>query len=165
MKLSAPSSFSASQEQPHKYHVFLSFRGADTRETFISHLYAALSKRGIATYLDDDGLVGGDEISETLMKAIEESKIAVIVFSKDYAYSTWCLNELLQILKCKETKDMFIIPTFYHVEPTHVRWQKGTYEAAFHKHNERCNTAVMNSWRTALNLVASLSGYTTNKFK
>ncbi|KAL4574275.1 hypothetical protein LXL04_021103 [Taraxacum kok-saghyz] len=77
-----------------KYHVFLSFRGEDTRKTFVDHLYTALVQNGIYTYKDDETLPRGDSIGPSLMNAIEESQIAVIVFSKNYANSTWCLDEL-----------------------------------------------------------------------
>ncbi|KEH17344.1 TIR-NBS-LRR TIR type disease resistance protein [Medicago truncatula] len=47
-----------------KYDVFLSFRGEDTRRNFTSHLYDSLA--------DNTELQKGDEISPTLIKAIEE---------------------------------------------------------------------------------------------
>jgi hypothetical protein len=38
----------------------------------------------------------------SLLKAIEESKLYVIVFSENYASSKWCLDELVKILESKE---------------------------------------------------------------
>ncbi|KAH0714088.1 hypothetical protein KY284_006993 [Solanum tuberosum] len=88
-----------------KYDVFLSFRGADTRRTFTSHLYEGLKSGGIFTFLDDKRLEDGDSISEELLKAIEESQVALIVFSRNYATSSWCLNELVKIMECKEEEN------------------------------------------------------------
>ncbi|XP_059455252.1 disease resistance protein RPV1-like [Corylus avellana] len=59
------------------YDVFLSFRGEDTRNNFTAHLCTALRQKGINTFMDDN-LRSGDEISLTLLKAIEESKISII---------------------------------------------------------------------------------------
>uniref|UniRef100_A0A7N2R369 TIR domain-containing protein n=1 Tax=Quercus lobata TaxID=97700 RepID=A0A7N2R369_QUELO len=56
-----------------KYDVFLSFRGEDTRNNFTDHLYAALQRKGIVTFRDEEGLEKGESISPALLKAIEES--------------------------------------------------------------------------------------------
>ncbi|RXH97808.1 hypothetical protein DVH24_010133, partial [Malus domestica] len=109
-----------------KYHVFISFRGEDTRRTFTSHLHAALLEKKITTYVDDK-LKRGDEIAPALVKAIEKSELSVIIFSKDYASSTWCLDELVHILECKEKHGQLVIPIFYETLPSDVRKQRGSY--------------------------------------
>ncbi|KAL8255147.1 hypothetical protein R6Q59_033368 [Mikania micrantha] len=45
-------------------------------------------------YKDDETLARGESIGPSLLKAIRESRIAVIVFSENYANSSWCLDEL-----------------------------------------------------------------------
>ena len=67
--------------------MFLSFRGEATRNNFTSHLYKALDHANIETFKDDKELRRGDEIAPELLKAIEGSRIALIVFSKTYAHS------------------------------------------------------------------------------
>ncbi|CAL5398790.1 unnamed protein product [Camellia sinensis] len=86
------------------YHVFWSFRGEDTRKTFTDHLYTALVHAGIHTFRDNDELERGEEIDLNLHRAIEESRISIIVLSKDYASSGWCLNELVKILELSRSK-------------------------------------------------------------
>ncbi|KAH0657757.1 hypothetical protein KY289_026505 [Solanum tuberosum] len=84
----APSSSLVSNSQycPRwKYDVFLSFSGEDTRKTFTGHLYEGLKNRGIFTFQDDKRLELGDSITEELLKAIEESQVALVVFSENYA--------------------------------------------------------------------------------
>ena len=81
-----------------KYDVFLSFRGDDTRKTFTDHLYAGLTQKGISTFRDDEKLQQGTLIAPELLKAIEESRFAVVILSKDYASSRWCLIELAKML-------------------------------------------------------------------
>lgn len=116
------------------YDVYLSFRGKDTRDNFTSHLYAALCRRKIKVFIDDE-LNGGDEISASLLNAIEGSKISVIVFSKGYASSIWLLQELVKILECKKYGQI-VTPVFYHVDPSNVRKQTGTFGEGFAKPEE-----------------------------
>lgn len=76
------------------YDVLLSFRGEDTRYGFTGNLYKVLHDSGIHTFIDDEELQKGDEITTALEKAIEESIIFIVVLSQNYASSSFCLNEL-----------------------------------------------------------------------
>ncbi|KAL5543013.1 hypothetical protein UlMin_010723 [Ulmus minor] len=140
-----------------KYEVFLSFRGSDTREGFTSHLHAALKQKKIKTFIDDK-FERGDQISSTLLKAIDESKISVIVFSKNYASSSWCLEELVRIQQCMEKAGQIVVPVFYHVDPSDVRKQHGVFAAAFAELEERFKDKVQ-KWRPAMTAIANLSGW------
>ncbi|XP_024158378.1 uncharacterized protein LOC112165907 isoform X2 [Rosa chinensis] len=97
-----PSTPSWSSSYRRKHDVFLSFRGADTRLAFMGHLHAALIHWGISTFRDDIDLEKGKSIRKQLDKAIEGSKVWVVIVSPDYASSKWCLNELLKILECRK---------------------------------------------------------------
>ncbi|XP_020977499.1 TMV resistance protein N-like isoform X2 [Arachis ipaensis] len=158
---SASSSASIPPPRSCTYHVFLSFRGEDTRTGFTSHLYAALNSKGITTYKDDQNLRKGHVISKELLKAIEESIFAVIVFSPNYASSSWCLDELQKIIECKNQVGLQIEAVFYGVEPSDVRHQRGTFEEAFKKHEERHDSEKVKRWRDALTQVAAHSGWTS----
>jgi len=74
MAIQSPSS-SSSFSYAFTYQVFLSFRGSDTRYGFTGNLYKALTDKGIHTFIDDNDLLRGDEITPSLVKAIEESRI------------------------------------------------------------------------------------------
>nr|XP_048319578.1 disease resistance protein Roq1-like [Ziziphus jujuba var. spinosa] len=139
-----------------KYEVFLSFRGEDTREGFTRYLYNALCQKHINTYKDDENLESGHKISE-IMDTIKESKICIIVFSKDFASSTWCLDEVLWWQR--GGNDM--IPIFYGIEPSIVRKQEQSYAESLGKHEQhfKDNMDKMQHWRDALSEVAALSGY------
>ena len=140
---------------PRKYDVFLSFRGEDTRKSFTSHLHYALNQKKILTFIDNR-LVRGEEISSSLLKAIEQSKISVVVFSQDYASSKWCLRELVKILDCRKENGQIIIPVFCGVAPSDIRNQTSEFGAAFRQHQE---SDEVQSWRDALKQVGSLSGW------
>ena len=119
------------------YDVFLSFHGEDTRKTLTSHLYNALSKKNIKTYIDEDSFQRGGEVSSALLNTIQVSKISVIIFAENYACSRWCLEELNHILQCKDQHGLLVVPVFYHINPSHVRKQQGSYEGAFAAHEQR----------------------------
>ncbi|GMY07942.1 TMV resistance protein N-like [Fagus crenata] len=153
------SASSSSATHGRKYDVFLSFRGTDTRTNFTDHLYAALNQKCIFTFRDDEELERGTVISPELLKAIEESRFAIVILSKDYASSSWCLTELAKIIECMKKTRLIVVPVFYHVDPSDVRNQKGTFAEAFAKHEERSKDNILDTWRAALTEVANLSGY------
>ncbi|KAL2334990.1 hypothetical protein Fmac_016203 [Flemingia macrophylla] len=144
-----------------EYDVFLSFRGSDTRHGFITHLYKALCDKGIRTFIDDQELESGEEITPSLLTAIQESRIAIPVLSQNYASSTFFLDELVHILACSKKKGRLVLPVFYYVDPSHVRHQRGTYQEALNIHQQRFHDHhnKLQEWRNALRQVADLSGY------
>ncbi|KAG7944409.1 hypothetical protein I3843_15G100400 [Carya illinoinensis] len=156
---------SSSSIHPWTHDVFLSFRGEDVRQKFISHLYHALYKRGINTYIDDK-LERGEEISQALFQAIEGSMISIIVLSQNYAESKWCLNELLKILECMDTGKQIVLPVFYDVDPSNVRHQKGSFGEAFAKLKDRFegNEEAL-KWEAALEKLANLSGVELKNYR
>ena len=150
---------SSSFTQRSKYDVFLSFRGEDTRNGFTSNLNGILRHNGINTFMDDE-LQRGEKISIELFEAIESSKISIIVFSKNYATSTWCLDELVKILECKKSGQV-VFPVFYKIDPSEVRSQKGKFGEALAKHeaNFMYDTNKVQRWRAALYEAGNLSGW------
>ena len=142
---------------PPKYDVFLSFRGEDTRNNFASYLYEALCKANVQTFMDHK-LHKGDDISPVLLRTIEESEISVIIFSVDYASSTWCLDELVHILECKKKFGRVVIPVFYKVDPSNVSKQSGRFGDGFAKLKQRFkdNPNKLQKWENALIQTTSL---------
>ncbi|WMV34794.1 hypothetical protein MTR67_028179 [Solanum verrucosum] len=124
--------------QKWKYDAFLSFRGDDTRNNFVAHLYKRLEDIGIKVFNDDVKLKRGKFISTELLKAIEESRTAIIIFSEDYASSTWCLEELTMIMECVDKKEQKAYPVFYNVEPSDIRMKgmNSSFARALDKHVE-----------------------------
>ncbi|KAK8472875.1 hypothetical protein PHAVU_002G323712 [Phaseolus vulgaris] len=158
--MSASSSSLAMSASLTKHDVFLSFRGEDTRDNFISHLHPALQRKNIEAYIDET-LPRGEEISSALLSAIEESKIYIVVFSQNYASSTWCLNELTKILDCKKRYGRDVIPVFYKVDPSTIRKQEQRYKEAFEKHEQQFKHDMdkVQGWKDALTEAAGLSGW------
>ena len=118
---SLPSSSTSSSIEHWKYDVFLSFRGEDTWNNFMDHLFTALTEKGINTFKDDEKLEKGKSLPLELLEAIEESR-------------TWCLDEFANIIACKKDIEMAVLPVFHYVDPTDVRKQMETFAQAIVKH-------------------------------
>ena len=153
---SSPSS--SFTHQLKNFDVFLNFRGEDTRLGFIGHLYNTLCQHGINTFIDNN-FQRGEEISAGLFKIIESSRISIIVFSENYASSTWCLDELAKIVECKKNGQL-VRPVFYNIDPSEIRNQKGKFGEALSKHEEKIkDNKKLHSWREALHEAANISGW------
>ncbi|KAH1256578.1 TMV resistance protein N [Glycine max] len=152
------------------YDVFLSFRGEDTCASFTSHLYTALHNLGIFVFKDDETLPRGNKISPSLRLAIEESRLSVVIFSRNYAESRWCLKELEKIMECHRTTGQVVVPVFYDVDPSEVRHQTGHFGKAFRNLENRLLKVVeekeeekLQRWWKTLAEAAGISGLSVIK--
>ncbi|KAK4270792.1 hypothetical protein QN277_019562 [Acacia crassicarpa] len=154
---------SSSDDSQIKHDVFISFCGKDTRRGFLSHLVKELRREKIIVFVDEN-LNRGEGISSSLRRAIQESQISIVIFSENYASSSWCLDELAEIIKCVKVNKQIVLPVFYCIDPSHVRHQKGTYENAFADHELKFqgNGLKVQNWRSALKNAADLSGYVSS---
>ncbi|MCH81293.1 TIR-NBS-LRR resistance protein [Trifolium medium] len=147
------------------YDVFVSFRGDDIRRNFLGHLVDAFHREQINAFVDYK-INKGDEILHALDEAIEGSSISLIIFSKNYASSRWCLDELVKIIECKESYGQIIIPVFYEVDPRDVRHQEKSYQTSFAELEEKnYNLSTLEKWRRALNKSAAVAGIELSKYR
>ena len=142
---------------PWEYEVFLSFRGQDTRQNFTDHLYAALSQKGIRTFRMDH--TKGEMILPTTLRAIEMSRCFLVILSKNYAHSKWCLDELKEIMESRRQMGKIVFPVFYHVNPSDVRNQGESYGEALANHERKIPLEYTQKLRAALREVGNLSGW------
>ncbi|XP_019433797.1 PREDICTED: TMV resistance protein N [Lupinus angustifolius] len=164
MTMSSPSESDVMSPTPGafrlRWDVFLSFRGTDTRESFIKSLYDSLHAHGVRAFRDDDGLDRGDEIAPSLLEAIDDSAASIVIISSDYASSHWCLEELAKICECKR----LVLPVFYRVDPSHVRKQLGPFEVGFRSHESRFKNQIekVEKWREAMKKIGGVAGFVFN---
>ncbi|CAI8608373.1 unnamed protein product [Vicia faba] len=141
-----------------RWDVFLSFRGEDTRECFTKKLYESLHGQGVRAFMDDEGLDRGDRIDITLLQAIDDSAASIVIISRNYADSHWCLDELVRIFECKR----LVIPVFYKVDPSHVRKQSGPFQKGFTDLENRFGNLMVSKWRHSMKLLGGLAGFVFN---
>ena len=148
-----PQTTSSSSTSTCIYHVFLSFRGPDTRKSFTDHLFTALTRAGARTFRDEDEIETGEKIKLELERAIKSSKMSIIIFSETYASSKACLQEVETILEHSKRSQHQFLPVFYHVEPAYLKDQalKGLPGVDATKERKK-------RWSTALKEVASIAG-------
>ncbi|KAM1140340.1 hypothetical protein ACFX19_041119 [Malus domestica] len=160
---SSPTTSSSSSLEDEIYDVFLSF-SEDTRKTFTDHLYWKLKAARLDTFIDENESMRREEaISDKVKRAIRGSRIAVIIFSRRYADSIRCLEELVKIMECKRTMEQMVLPIFYDVDPSDVKNQSGTFAKAFKKHENHFHQVKDKDeklwlWRNALTEAADLAG-------
>ncbi|EFH44545.1 hypothetical protein ARALYDRAFT_493465, partial [Arabidopsis lyrata subsp. lyrata] len=77
---------------------------------------------------------------------------------KNYASSSWCLDELLEIIKCKEAMGQIVMTVFYGVDPSDVRKQTGEFGRAFDETCSRSTKEKRRRWSQALNHVGNIAG-------
>ncbi|KAL1224708.1 Disease resistance protein RPS6 [Cardamine amara subsp. amara] len=157
---------SSSSSRNWRYDVFPSFRGEDVRQSFLSHFLKELDRKLISAFKDNK-IEKGQTLDPVLKQAIKDSRIAIVIFSENYASSAWCLNELLEILKCKDEFNQLVIPIFYNIDPSHVRKQNGDFGKIFTKtclsHNK--TESEIGLWRKALTNVANIVGSHPQKWE
>ncbi|XP_039166712.1 disease resistance protein RML1A-like [Eucalyptus grandis] len=150
-----------------EYQVFLSFRGPDFGARFTNHLYHSLIDAGICVFRDNEELRVGERIDGSLRQAIDNTKIYILILSRNYASSQWCLRELVQIVANTSGSggNKEILPIFLDVEPNDVKLKTLLYEDAILnlKHEKKLSDEEVNEWRKALMHVDAIKGWEAKK--
>ncbi|XP_023640577.1 probable disease resistance protein RPP1 isoform X2 [Capsella rubella] len=154
----SPSSSPSSLNRIWTHHVFPSFRGEDVRRDFLSHIQMEFQRMGITPFIDNE-IKRGESIGPELIRAIRGSKIAIILLSRNYASSSWCLDELVEIMKCKEELGQIVMVVFYKVDPSDVKKLTGEFGKIFRKTCAGKTKQDTGRWRQALAKVATIAGY------
>jgi hypothetical protein len=117
--------------------------------------------RDLKSYMDVNGLKSGDQIFHSLLKALEGSSIAIIVFSENYMFFTYCLDELVKMVECKKLKNQHILPIFDDVDPSEVRLMEGRFGEAMsaHEHTFGKDSEKLQMWKSALFELTNLNAW------
>jgi hypothetical protein len=146
----------AAECKPHQYDVFINHRGPDVKKTFVAHLNAALRRDGYRPFLDAKSIGQGRHVFNSIDRALKGACVHVAIFSKRYAESKYCLNELCDMLNSKHV----ILPVFYRVNPGDLRWiDNGPFKKGFRKHVQRGRGEEIQKWKEALSKVADYRGF------
>ncbi len=142
---------------PGMFDVFLNHRGPDVKGSFAAHLHQALQEAGCRPFLDKPDLEKGQPGQKKIYEALRCASVHVAIFSKHYADSEYCLDELCVMLESKK----LIIPVFYDVSPSVLRCEDPDrlYTTAFCKTHEGRPASEVKKWKDALHMAAELNGF------
>lgn len=135
----------------HRHQVFVNFCKGELGDNFVTHLVWALRDSGINVFTDSYKLRGREEQQE-VFTSIEKSNIALVIFSKRYSESYWCLNELVKIEKLAKEGKLVVIPVFYNVKTSEVRRLEGEFGRNFTNTKEKfaMEPMMVQSWEESL---------------
>lgn len=153
------------------YDVFINHRGPDCKKPFATLLYNRLREYRLQVFLDQQELQEGEDLTSQIKGAIRKASVHIAIFSKNYAESKWCLDELGLMLQSEAT----ILPVFFvGVKPSDLRWtgqdgvyaralrnleEKTTFDIETQKEKPRYHSDTINEWRQALSVAADISGF------
>lgn len=168
----ASSTTSYANKNYNVFDIFINHRGPDCKKPFATDLYNRLCKHGLRPFLDIEELREGDGLTCQIEGAIQTASVHIAIFSPRYAESEWCLNELLLMFDSRAP----IIPVFYGVKPSDLRWSNGLYDRGLqkleekktcddHQHEKpRYESDTIRKWRQALYVAADISGFELEKY-
>ncbi|KAI3670841.1 hypothetical protein L1987_87483 [Smallanthus sonchifolius] len=84
---------------------------------------------------------------------------SIVVLLENYATSTWCLDELVLILKQRKEQNHFVLPVFYHANPSDVRKQTGSFAIEVKPSSSKGTDDNVTQWKKALTEVSDISGF------
>ncbi|EFH41577.1 Toll-Interleukin-Resistance domain-containing protein [Arabidopsis lyrata subsp. lyrata] len=143
--------------------VFISFHGDELRDNFIRYLVWGLRDERVNVFIDRAEANRRD--IRNISTKIEESNIAVIIFSKRYTESEMCLNEHQKMHEHVKQSNLKVIPVFYDVSISDVK----NLEGEFGNHFEEMKMKYANdplkilNWENSLSSIVERTGLTSEE--
>ncbi|CAL9241851.1 unnamed protein product [Arabidopsis halleri] len=124
--------------------------GEELGNGFIAHLEVALERANINYFIYKHEQVGTK--FQNLSVRIEQSRVALMIFSKEYTTSVWCLDELVKIKECMDKGSLIGVPIFYKLKTSTVSNLQGYFGDNFRtlKRNNQQDLVRTQSWEEAL---------------
>ncbi|CAJ1949637.1 unnamed protein product [Sphenostylis stenocarpa] len=97
-------------------------------------------------------------------------RVAIVVFTKTYAESAWCLHELQQIIKWHDTYCRHVLPVYYEIQPSDVRLQKGDFGKSLKATAKQTFSGqqvedALSRWSRALTKAANFFGWDESNYR
>ncbi|KAK2630921.1 hypothetical protein EUGRSUZ_L03709 [Eucalyptus grandis] len=144
------------------YEVYMNFRGPNTRKGFADYLYTSLVDAGVHVFRDGEICVGG-KIGFDFPSVIAQTKISIVIISENFASRAWCLKELADILECRRSRGQLVLPIYYKVKPSQLKYLTGRFRGCTDAHKRKMGEIV--EWKEALRAVCSLRGWKSQSYE
>ncbi|XP_010418955.1 PREDICTED: protein PHLOEM PROTEIN 2-LIKE A5-like [Camelina sativa] len=138
------------------HQVFINYRGEQLGYSFVSHLVDAFERHDINFFVDKYELRGQD--LKNLFLRIEESRIALVIFSTRYPESSWCMDELVKIKQLSDKEKLQVIPIFYKVKAREVKNQTGLFGENFWTLARGSTGDQIKKWKEGLESISDKMG-------
>lgn len=103
-------------KEPHP-SVFLCHRGPDSKEEIVRPTAWFLRNvLGVDTFIDEDTVVVGQNVEDTLIAAAYSSTHAVVILSPTFRQSKWCVKELNTLLKRRQQGEAIVLPALWQMD-------------------------------------------------
>ncbi|WZY70169.1 hypothetical protein YC2023_002409 [Brassica napus] len=145
----SPSSLPSSVSHNWEYRVFPSFCEEEISRGFFGYFKKEFERKGIKLFIDRR-----ESFGPGLIEAIRRSRIAIVILSKHYASSTLRLDELVEIMKCRE-----------ELGAADVKKQSGYFGSVFEKACVGRSVEDVEKWKRALNELSFIFGYLSGNWK
>lgn len=136
--------------------------------TFATELCSRLESRELQVFLDKPDLrdmLFDDKIPSKIEDVIVSASVHIAIFPPNFAQSKWSLDELVLMIKSSIQSRTTIIPIFYYVKPSELRWTRedndGAYGKALFNYEKKklYDPHTIKEWRDALSHVTGISGF------
>jgi len=122
---------------------------------------------GLTTFLHHQNATKPTHIQQPILNLC---RVVIVVFTKTYSESAWCLLQLQQIIKWHEAYCRYVLPVYYEIQPSDVRLQEGDFGKAFKATAHQTFSAQqldhgMSSWSHALTKAANFFGYDESNYR
>ncbi|XP_027907361.1 TMV resistance protein N-like isoform X2 [Vigna unguiculata] len=149
------------------YDLLINFNGEDIHRKFVSHLDSVLSAAGLTTFLHHQNAVNDMDIQQPILNLC---RVAIVVFTKTYSESAWCLHQLQQIIEWHKTYSRHVLPVYYEIQPSDVRLQKGDFGKTLKATAQKSFSAQqmehgMSRWNHALSKTADFFGWDESNYR
>ncbi|XP_027906894.1 putative disease resistance protein At4g11170 isoform X2 [Vigna unguiculata] len=158
---------SSTSKLPQMYDMLINFNGEDIHRKFVSHLDSVLSAAGLTTLLHHQNAVNDMDIQQPILNLC---RVAIVVFTKTYSQSAWCLHQLQQIIEWHKTYYRHVLPVYYEIQPSDVRLQRGDFGKTLKATAQQSFSAQqlehgMSGWNHALSKTADFFGWDESNYR
>ncbi|KAL4197726.1 hypothetical protein AMTRI_Chr04g252550 [Amborella trichopoda] len=146
------------------YDAFISHRGSELKK-LAEKIHGDLSGLGVSSFVDSREIRKGENLSGVIVEAIRASSIWLVLLSKGFAESPWCLDEVRMMVDERENGESkgILIPVYYNVGPDDLRdVNRGPFKKAFrmHRKSKDYSLETIAKWEEVLKQVAEIWGPT-----
>ncbi|CAN8320658.1 unnamed protein product [Cochlearia groenlandica] len=147
--------------------VFVSFNKEELGNNFGNHLLWALKVSRVYALTYSNNFIGREKQRKHVLANLEKSTIALVILSKRYSESDWCLTEIVKMEELAKEGKLVVIPIFYNVNENEVKRLEGEFGIHFMNTYERfaMEPFIVESWEGSLKSITRRMGFNLASYR